>query len=203
MPLRDAEKQAPPQHPSKRRASEGSVPQQDDAQYWKNMFYSLQQQRVTEVEAQLYAFSEESEKREESLKAYIHHLETQVTELKETVQESQEKAKEMEGMQVTMEKQEKEIELHRILTGTTLSKVDATKQVSCDCSVTNPETKKSTSFRLTSTEGNEAGIMIKYEPVGKPDSSLPAFLHEAIEFDSSQTPALMQNVLKGMFPDED
>ena len=202
MSLRDGENQVPPKHSSKRRASEGSVSEEKEAQYWKNMFYSLQKQRMTEAEAQLYAFSEESEKREETLKAYIHHLETQVTELKEMYKDSDEWKKKMEGMQVATKKLEKEIELHRQLTGATLSNVNASKQVSCDCTVSNPETKKTTTFRLTSCQGNETP-MIKYEPIGKPDESLPSFLHGAIEFDASQAPALMQNVLKGMFPDED
>ena len=45
--------------------------------------------------------------------------------------------------------------------------------------------------------------MLKYEPIGQPASTLPEFLHSAIEFDLFQTPALMQNVLHGMFPDDD
>lgn len=205
MPLRDTQNQVPPQHPSKRRASEGSVPQEEDAQYWKNMFYSLQQQRVTAAEEQLYAFSEESERREEALKSYSLHLETQVNELKEKCGDSEEKKKEMEGMQATIESQNKESALYRVLTGITVDNIDASKQVSCDCTVTNPETKRSTKFRLVSSSETSSSetAMIKYEPVGKPDSSLPAFLQNAIEFDTSQAPALMQNVLKGMFPDED
>jgi len=193
------------------------------------MFYSLQNQRVTEAEEQLHAFAEESETREESLKAYIHHLETHVKDLKENrsqetgrkeMEEMQatmnsqkkeldemkvtlkETRKEVEGMQATVESQKKEIELHRLLTGTTFTNVDASKQVSCDVTVKNSETNKSTKFRLESLEDNETP-MIKYEPIGKADSSLPEFLHDAIEFDTSQAPALMQNVLQGMFPDED
>lgn len=185
----------PPQHPSKRRASEGSVPQEEDAQYWKNMAVSLQQQRATEAEAQLTAFAQESEKREESLKAYIHHLETQIKEAS---------SEEKKGMQATIDKQAKEIALYQVLTGTSLCNVDPSKHVACDCTVTNSEDKKTTKFRLDSSEtGEQTEMMIKYEPIGKPDASLPEFLYHAIEFEASQAPALMQNVLKGMFPDEE
>ena len=44
-------------------------------------------------------------------------------------------------MRTIMEKQEKEIELQRLLTGTTLSYVDMTKQVACDCTVTESRNK--------------------------------------------------------------
>lgn len=201
MPLRDAneKRQMPPSN--KRRASEGSVPQQEqDALYWKNMFES-QNERVTQAEASLFAFSEESEKREKSLKSYIQHLENQVSELKEKVVKSEKEEEEMERMRETVDMQTKTIALHECLTGTTLSNVDASKDVSCDCKVTNQETKKTTEFRLSSSENETA--MITYEPIGIPDSSLPDFLHTAIEFESSQTPGLVQIVLKGMFPDEE
>lgn len=203
MPLRNNENEVPPKHPSKRRASEGSVPSTEhDQQYWKRQFYALQQQRVTEAEAQLHAFAEESEKRELALKSYIHHLETQVNagnDLKEKCGETKDMGKEIEGMQAMIKAQRKEIELYQILTGTTISYVDASTQVSCDCTVTNKETKQSTSFRLESTTDD----MIEYGPIGKPDASLPEFLHNVIEFEPSQAPVLMQNVLKGIFPEED
>jgi hypothetical protein len=44
--------------------------------------------------------------------------------------------------------------------------------------------------------------LIQYEPL-KLEASLPVFLHEAVEFDVTQAPALMQNILKSMFPDDD
>ena len=202
MPLANVQNQVRPipQHSSKRRASEGSVPREEDAQYWREMFWSLQKERVTEAEAQLYAFSEESEKREASLKAYIKHLETQLHDLREAGKQSLEVHEEMEEMRSTIKKQKHEIELHRTLTASTLSNIDETKKVACDCTVTNPESDRSTSFRLASTEGDDK--LIKYEPLRNSDL-LPVFLQEAIEFDATQGPALMQTVLSSMFPDED
>lgn len=212
--LRNAdENQVPPLCPSKRRASEGSVPQEDDVMYWKNMYFALRQQGVQELDA----FSQESEKREKALKGMLRMQETEIRELKMERKESEVKIKgmedvkvaleetksELEQVQMIVEKQEKEIELHRLLTGTTLSNVDMTKQVACDCTVKNQETKRSTSFRLESSNDNETCCMLKYEPIGQPDSTLPEFLHSAIEFDVPQTPALMQHVLQGMFPDDD
>ena len=138
MTLQDNENQV------KRRASEGSLPEDQDEQYWKNQFRALQQQRVTNVEAQLDALASESEKRELSLKSYIRHLETQVKDLKE--QESSNHGEEMERMLETIERQKREIRMHEILTGTMVSNV--TGNGSCDVSVNNAETKKSTSFRL-------------------------------------------------------
>ena len=110
MPLRNAENQVPPLYPSKRRASEGSVPQEDDAEYWKNMYFALQQQRVTEPEEQLIAFCQESEKREASLKALIQHVETQVNDLKVERKESEVKIKGMEDIKATLEETKTELE---------------------------------------------------------------------------------------------
>ena len=178
MTLLDNENQA------KRRASEGSLPEDQDEQYWKRQCHALQQQ--------IDAFASESEKRELSLKSYIRHLETQVEDLKE--QESSDNGKEMERMLETIEEQKREIRMHEILTGTIVSNV--TGDASCDVSVKNEEAKRSTSFRL------QVGELIKYEPIGKPDPSLPDFLHNAIEFEPSQAPVLLQNVLQAVFPEE-
>lgn len=178
-----------------RRASEGSLPQEEDAAYWKNMYESLQQERTTQAEQQLLEFSEESEKREEALKSYIHHLETQVHELKESAQEAEE-------LQNIVDNQTKQLEICKLLTGTTFSHVDSSsKQVSCVCTVLNPETKKSTKFRLVSSSSKTK--MIKYEPIGKVDASLPHFLHSPIEFEACQGTGFLQHVLKSMFPDEE
>ncbi len=178
MTLLDNENQA------KRRASEGSLPEDQDEQYWKRQCHALQQQ--------IDAFASESEKRELSLKSYIRHLETQVEDLKE--QESSDNGKEMERMLETIEEQKREIRMHEILTGTIVSNVAG--DASCDVSVKNEEAKRSTSFRL------QVGELIKYEPTGKPDPSLPDFLHNAIEFEPSQAPVLLQNVLQAVFPEE-
>lgn len=178
MTLLDNENQA------KRRASEGSLPEDQDEHYWKRQCHALQQQ--------IDAFASESEKRELSLKSYIRHLETQVEDLKE--QESSDNGKEMERMLETIEEQKREIRMHEILTGTIVSNVAG--DASCDVSVKNEEAKRSTSFRL------QVGELIKYEPIGKPDPSLPDFLHNAIEFEPSQAPVLLQNVLQAVFPEE-
>ena len=175
------------------------MPREEDAQYWQEMFWSLKKERVTEAEAQLHAFALESEKREESLKTYIHHLETQVNDLKEALERSEQMSKEADEMRTTIQKLQHQISLHQTLTAATLSNIDESKVVSCDCLITNPENKQSTSFRLTTSE-KEASI-IQYEPLSN-FASLPEFLHEAIEFDITQTPALMQNILKSMFPDD-
>jgi chromosome segregation ATPase len=216
MPLRDTQNHpARPiaqHHSNKRRASEGTVPQEEDAQYWHDMFWSLKRERETEAEALLQAFAVESEKREESLKTLVHHLEIQVEDLKEALEQSEQVGKEAleaskqlnqeaDELRTTIQKQQHEITLYRTLTAASLSNIDASKEVAFDCLVVNPEIKQSTSFRLESSE--KEALLIKYEPLSQPNASLPVFLHEAIEFHVTQTPALMQNVLKSMFPDDD
>ena len=176
------------------------MPREEDAQYWQEMFWSLKRERVTEAEAQLHAFAMESEKREESLKSYIHHLETQVNDLKEALERSEQVSKKADEMRTTIQNLQHEISLHRTLTAATLTNIDASKEVACDCLINNLESKQSTSFRLTSSE-KEASL-IQYEPLSN-FASLPEFLHEAIEFDVTQAPALMQNILKSRFPDDD
>jgi chromosome segregation ATPase len=176
------------------------------------MFWSLRRERETEAEAQLQAFAAESEKREESLMTLVHHLEIQVKNIKEELEKSEQVGKEAleasklvnqeaDELRTTTQKQQHEITMYRTLTGTTLFNIDASKDVAFDCLVVNQESKQSASFRLESSE-KEASF-IKYAPRSQPNASLPVFLREAIEFDVTQAPALMQNVLKSMFPDDD
>jgi len=43
--------------------------------------------------------------------------------------------------------------------------------------------------------------LLKYQPLENPES-LPEFLHEEIEFESTELPPLLQNVLRGIFPED-
>lgn len=43
--------------------------------------------------------------------------------------------------------------------------------------------------------------LLKYQPLENPER-LPDFLHEEIEFESTELPPLLQNVLRGIFPEE-
>ena len=43
--------------------------------------------------------------------------------------------------------------------------------------------------------------LLKYQPLENPQP-LPEFLHEEIEFESTELPPLLQNVLRGIFPEE-
>ena len=50
--------------------------------HWQELFQTLQHERVTQAEANLESFCQESQKRENALKAYISHLEQEVREAK-------------------------------------------------------------------------------------------------------------------------
>jgi hypothetical protein len=83
----------------------------------------------------------------------------------------------------------------------------------CVCTVENPETKVKTKFRisavspvLTGDEEDdkeaEALSFLKYESLEN-NEPLPDFLRAEIEFESTQLPQLLQNVLRGIFPEEE
>lgn len=56
-----------------------------------------------------------------------------------------------------------------------------------------PSEKSPTSTAMTT--------LLKYQPLENPEH-LPDFLHEEIEFESTELPPLLQNVLRGIFPEE-
>lgn len=192
---------------------------------------SLQRERVTAVESQLYTFMQDSEKREDALKKYIHDLESDLDEAKKALTLSQEQATdivELEGqveelhgvikesaaqceeliaekesqetangtLRQQMDTLEKKQALYRLVTGMEVVSSSGDEN-SFDCCVVNSETSVTTKFRLTSLND---GHMMKFEPTEN-TQPLPSFLHNAIEFERTQCPALLQNVLKGVFPE--
>ncbi|CAB9507133.1 expressed unknown protein [Seminavis robusta] len=82
------------------------------------------------------------------------------------------------------------------------------------CCVKNPETKVATKFRISTVPSTEetmteeqqstepAGTILKYAMLENP-KHLPEFLQGEIEFESTQLPPLLQNVLRGIFPEEE
>ena len=234
------------QRSRKRRASEGSIlkpkpvvavahtsnnDNDSGGSHWKQLFMSLQQERVTAIESQLISFMEDSEKREDALKNYIRHLESdlkhanmslevsqsQTTDLVELQEKLNGADDRMETMSAEVDQlkddieakdavcrllgsklmdREDEIEMYKLLTHTDVSRGE---QDSIECCVMNPIKEISTKFRLSKVEDEK---MMKYEPVENPEI-LPAFLHEAIEFETADCPSLIQNILKGVFPDEE
>ena len=79
---------------------------------------------------------------------------------------------------------------------------------------TNPETMVKTEFSISSVpiaviggkqdkmEDIEAATVSQYHPL-EINTSLPDFLQEETEFESTQLPQLLQNVLCAIFPEED
>ena len=253
------------------------------------MFRALQAERVTAAEGQLYAFMEESEKREETLRKYARRLESdlaeakkamalaeqqtqQVVELEDKVEELEsvvrESAKQCEDLRnaqrettTRFEDQTKKLktmshdmEVYGLMSGLEVSNVTDTGFFGV---VANPETNVRVAFRIerldepeesTETKSNgdkdqenvdddshvngdgdgdgagnpnkDADVkadndnrsnsnsnsktkdsgMMRFEPIlnGK---VLPSFLQSPIEFETSQCPALLQNVLKAVFSD--
>lgn len=197
---------------------------------WETLFKALQAERVTKAEALLYAYRQESEEREKLMRSYNLELEDENQKLKseltakaEQTQQFQDLENQVQQLQTTMESQAVTIQAFQKFTGATLSnfassdKNDTTKHdsLNCDCTVTNPETKVMTKFRITTVSSNAAAknltdengddnkqdTLLKYQILENP-TPLPEFLHEEIEFESSQLPPLLQNVLAGIFPDE-
>jgi hypothetical protein len=86
----------------------------------------------------------------------------------------------------------------------------------CVCTVQNTETNVKTKFRISTVpavlisgeaEDNKkhaavAPSFLKYQSLEN-NEPLPDFLQEEIEFESTQLPQLMQNVLRGIFPEDE
>lgn len=182
-------------------------PPTEDAQFWREQYLQLQHERVTEAEEQLQTFAEESEKREQTLKIYAHHLELENKQLKEAEREADAKlaklSNERSEMQTTIQTQAHELRLYKTLTATTVSNVDQSKEVACDWTVAKEESNQSLTFRLTSlsNEDENSPMMVQYELLSKPKIDLPEFLQSAIEFEVVETPGLLQHVLKTLFDD--
>jgi hypothetical protein len=88
--------------------------------------------------------------------------------------------------------------MYQLLTGTSISNVSKKKgSKSCDCTIRNSETKRASKFRLSPLSKET----MRFEPISHAEH-LPSFLHQAIDFEISQCPALLQNILSGMFPEE-
>jgi flagellar motility protein MotE (MotC chaperone) len=198
----------------------------DDGQTdWENLFKALQAERVTKAEALMYAYRRESEEREKLMRAYNQELEHDNKKLKDEISrvdeqkiQIQELQKQVEELKSTTAEQGAVIRIYKSFTGATFSNFtvseDKHKALDCDCTVKNPETKFETKFRIStvSADGNNAdgqneetaeGMeILKYQPL-KSQEILPDFLHGEIEFQSSQLPPLLQNILRGIFPDEE
>jgi hypothetical protein len=228
------------QRSRKRRASEGSIVKpkpvlaeqnNDGNSHWKRLFMSLQQERVTVVERQLFSFMEESEKREDSLKNYICHLESDLVEARKSLHLSQSQTTALVELQEKLD--DTEIRLQTVRAENTrlqdqLDSKDRTNsllkaQIRClndevhiyklliqtevargtegsiECCVTNNVKEIATKFRLSKVEDDK---MLMYEPIENP-KPLPSFLQQAIEFERVDCPALIQNILKGVFPDDE
>jgi len=185
---------------------------------WEQLFNELQAERVTKAEALLYAYTRESEERERLMRSYNQELEHENQKLKSQASEDGQQKQAIQDLQSRVEEFEKTvsnqtatIRAYQQLTGTTLSNVEGIQnELHCDCTVANPETKTSTKFRISTVSSSNTdetsedaapSSLLRYQPLENPDP-LPEFLHEEIEFESSQLPPLLQNLLSGIFPDE-
>lgn len=189
---------------------------------WENLFRELQAERITKAEELLHAHVRECEEREKLMRSYNQELESENQALRsklatepEQQQQLQELQTQLKDLQSKLSVQNATIQAYQKLTGTTLSNVcvndedDIKHFLECECTVQNTESKTTTRFQIStvfsSDKANEEdtrGAILKYRSLENPHQ-LPEFLHEEIEFESSQLPPLLQNVLRGMFPEED
>ena len=184
---------------------------QNEQSNWEQLYHQLKAERVTKAESLLYAYQEESEEREQLMRSYNQELEQDNKRLKrgalivsQQKQQIQDLQKQMQELKALQAKQETTIGIYRAMTGATLSNLPNNNQLDCDCTFTNPETKVTTTFRLSTVQKDPAPeqAILKYTPLENPQP-LPSFLHEEIEFESTQLPPLLQNVLRGIFPEDE
>ena len=249
MPLKNidykVENKENEQQVRKRRASEGSVLKpkpvfavHDNQQeshsdsHWKRLFMSLQQERVTVAERQLYNLMEESEKREESLKNYIRHLESDLVDARNSLKEYEIQANHHGQVQEKLDDAEMRMEVMKVELSKLHDQVEAKDRTNRLLSSTISERENSIQIykMLTQTQvstGNDGIIeccVTNSSRESAPSTTfclrkltdetmmeyqpvenvepLPSFLHEPIEFETAECPILMQKILNGVFPDE-
>jgi hypothetical protein len=79
--------------------------------HWQRLFATLQNERVTQAEENLTAFCQESERREDALKTYIAHLESELRAAKQTVKLCESQAKDIIELQSKNEELETTIKI--------------------------------------------------------------------------------------------
>lgn len=205
----------------------GAAQDTDEVAYWKRQFYDLRNKRETEAEAQYNLLKERSEQRERALKNYTLDVERQLAEAKERLKEASAAAKaeaeaaaaadkkadantssigasnDVQSQQLaeataTMRVLQQIISHYKMLTGIKLT--NATPQ-SLDVAVRNVKRGTAASFRLTSVGSSNNEMSLRMDPLDGREH-LPEYMRTAIEFDIDQCPALVREVLDGMFPDE-
>jgi hypothetical protein len=94
--------------------------------HWQELFQTLQHERVTQAEANLESFCQESQKRENALKAYISHLEQEVREAKKRklcdeqdlenklLANQQQQQQEKQILETKLDETNRELELQRL-----------------------------------------------------------------------------------------
>lgn len=194
--------------------TDGEVQESRDQNDWEKLFKELQAERVTKAEELLHSYVRESEEREKLMRSYNQDLEAENQVLRsklssqpEQHQQLQDLKKQLEDLQSKLSNQTATIQVYEKLTATTVTVNDNNREhqnMDCDCTVLNPDTKGTTKFRISTVSEGGAGQLeiLKFSPLENPQP-LPEFLQEEIEFPSSQLPPLLQNVLRGMYPDED
>lgn len=207
-------------HHRKRRASEGSVTM---SSHWKKRCASLKHERTEATERQIYGIMEESGNREESLKVYIRHLESDLRQANQVKKLAEKQAQQILSLQdelqdARLKTKETKDELKKIQEEniTLLDKVQnqathlghykfitathftAIEDGLVECCITNSSERSTTKFQFEKTD-NE-GIM-KFTPVENIDI-LPKFLQQPIIFETKACPELIRHVLKKMFPAE-
>jgi hypothetical protein len=138
----------------------------------------------------------------------------------------------VQALQAKVAKHDATIRAYQQLTGATLSIVGVPPKLESEtnsidqtttgqvnkcvldyvCTVQNSETNVKTKFRISTVSAVQSGedkkraaeapTILKYESLEN-NEPLPDFLREEIEFESTQLPQLLQNVLRGIFPEEE
>lgn len=93
-----------------------SITDDSSSSHWQRLFVTLQNERVTQAEENLTAFCQESERREDALKTYIAHLESELREAKQTAKRCERQATDIiewqsknEALETTNKKQHETI----------------------------------------------------------------------------------------------
>lgn len=177
---------------------------------WEKLYKELVAERVTQAESLLNAYRQESDERENLMRSYNQELEqdnkrlkselSQVEQLKQQIHLLE---KQLENERTKSARQDAMIDLYQALTGATISNLTESDNMQCDVVFTNQETKVSTKCSISTVQGrpSDGPPLLRYKPIENPNP-LPEFLRQEIEFDKTQLPPLLQNILRGIFPEE-
>ena len=182
------------------------------AKFWEKQYRDLRALRLSQQEKMTVAMKDEFDEHEKKQNEKIFDLEQQLKEMKEMysrkmqklgneVNSSQQSTPSAEDALVeqakTIQAQCEMISYYAMLTSTTLEICDD----AVDCTVINHEEKLATKFRIRKNANGEGELRCEALANTK---YLPEYLaaNQLIEFEKTQCPSLMKDVLAWMFRDD-